>query len=280
MAVAKTPAPTFPPALRDFATNMKDVPYNDLLVRAAEAGWDYRLVQADVQTQPDASTLVTYDVLVGRTDDDAPYQFFDKVTMHLLASIGPVSLAGRLQALSTLIFLFFGRLPPAAPEQTVNVSRAPEGDIILPGERPLEPEQEYVPDSAPIDRRAKIMPDLVDHTEPDGVPIFKDLDDMPEQFTDAQIIAQLLEDIDKAAVRFDSIAQLEAMFTKNAPALGPDKEAFLMALGTPEDRTALKAILDKHQARIEAAAAPAREVRIPGGKGSAEASGPRRRRAA
>ncbi len=102
---------------------------------------------------------------------------------------------------------------------------------------------------------------------------------MPEQFTDAQIIAQLLEDIDKAAVRFDSIAQLHALFAKNAAALGPDREAFLIALGTPEDRTKLKEILDRHQARIEAASAPPKEVRIPGGKGSAEAS-PRRRRAA
>lgn len=287
MPAPKTPS--FIAELKSFAANLKDVPYDKLLPSAAEAGWDYLLNETSAIGQPDGTVLVTFSVSVGR---EGKYEVLDNLSVKTGTGPGPVSLAARVIAQQALIYLFFGRLPaPAAPapQQTVDVTQQPAGDIKLPGEDPLPPEdvgndrdiddQEYVPDTAALSRRDKVLPDLVDHVEPDGVPVFRDLDELPEHFTDAQIITRLLEDIDKAAVRFSSREQLVAMFDKNSTAIGV-KDSFLADLGTAADRTRLKDILDRHADRIEAAAKPPREVRIPGGKGSASETAPRRRRAA
>lgn len=278
MPAPKPVAPSVLPELKAFAINAQGLPYDKLLPSAAEAGLDYRLVQSDVQVQPDASTLVTYDVFVGRPADDAPYQFFDKVTMHLLANIGPVSLAGRLQAMTTLVYLFFGRLPDPTPAQTVNVNAVPANeDIKLPGEDPLPPEHDDAPEQeyvdAPPPRRGPKMPSLIDHVEPDGVPVFIDLDDVPNDFTSAQIVEQFLKDVDAAAVKFSSKEQLLALYSKNTLAIDFIKDD---QVANDDDRKALAGILSRHEARIEANNTP-REVKIPGGKGSTVT---RRRRAA
>lgn len=276
------PAPkpvSYADELKAFADSVKALKYDLLLSTAIEAGWQTLIQEIDAVGQMDGTTLVRFSVAVGR---DGKFEPYDTVTVKTGVGPGPVSIAARMLLPQSLVFLFFGRLPEQAPaaEQTVKVNPGDTDDIVLPGERPLEPEpeQEYIEGSAPIDRRAKLLPDLVDHTEPDGVPIFRDLDDLPEHFTDSQIIERLLEDVDKAAVKFDSIAQLHALFAKNGDAIGV-KDSFLSDLGTPEDRATLKDILDKHQSRIESNST-VREVKIPGGKGSAVERTPRRRRAA
>lgn len=271
--MAPTPkTPSFLPDWDIFRKNLPaDHPFERLLPDASAAGFDFDLEQLSAVGLADASVLVTFMVHIGKDGKFEPYR---QVSMHLLSSIGPVTLAARLQVNTTLIHMFFGRLPDQAPTQTVDVGRAPIGDIVLP-EEPETEEQEYVEDSAPISRRAAAeaakMPSLIDHLEPDGVPVFRDLDDIPDQFSTAEIIAQFLTDVDAAAVKFSSAEQVLALFTKNAEAVD-----FLKELGSPDDRTALKGLLDKHQARLEAAGV-VREVKIPGGKGSTVQ---RRRRAA
>jgi hypothetical protein len=274
--------PSFLPELKAFTANLKDVPYDKLMSSAQEAGWDYQLQQTEIVGLADSSVMVTFQVLIGRAGE-ARYEPFDMVTQRLPAAPGAVSLAARLALEPTLIWLFFGRLPPvtaqgatAAP-QTVNVAEQPEGDIVLPADEQPD-EQEYVTESAPISRRAAAqaakLPDLVDHLEPDGVPVFVDLDSLPEEFTSAEIFEQFLADIDAAAVKFSTPEQVLALFTKNTEAID-----FLKELGSTEDKSRLKDMLDAHQARLTANNTK-RETRIPGGKGSAEAASPRRRRAA
>ncbi len=269
---AKITTPSFLPEWETFRKNLPpNHPYERLLPDAAATGFDFDLEQVAVEGLADASVLVTFMVHIGKDGKFEPYRL---VSMHLLSSIGPVTLAARLQVQTTLIHMFFGRLPPAPSEQTVDVGRQPEGDIKLPGEDPLppddEPEQEYV--DAPPPRRGPKMPNLVDHVEPDGVPVFIDLDDVPNDFTSAQIVEQFLRDVDAAAVKFDSLAQLHALYTKNEMAIGFIKDD---QVASDEDRQKLADLMERHSQRIEAAASP-REVRIPGGKGS---SVPRRRRA-
>lgn len=265
-AAPKTPS--FLPELKAFAANLKDVPYDKLLETAAAAGWDYQLQQVDAIGLADASVLVTFQILVGKPAEGR-YEPFDVVSARLPPAPGPVSLAARMQLMPTLVWMFFGRLPPppAAAEQTIDMDRQPDGDVKLPGEEPLapEPEQEYVP------RREMKMPNLVDHVEPDGVPIYIDLDSVPEQFDSGTIIDALLEDMDRAAVRFDSKAQVLALYSKNADAVD-----FLKELGTEADKVRLKELLDRHVNRIEDNT-ETREVRIPANK---SATTPRRRRAA
>lgn len=270
------PAPKLPTILPDweeFKQNLPaNMPYEKLLPTAAEAGYRYMLQQVGAEGLADGSTLITFQVLIGR---DGKFEPYDMISMHQHQSIGPVSLAARIQATTTLVYMFFGRVPdsavPAQPsEQTIDMG-AQQGDVKLPGEDPIpdaEPEQEYIP------RREAKMPSLVNHLEPDGVPVYIDLDSLPEHFDAGEIITALLADMDAAAVRFVGKEQVIALFEKNGPAV-----EFLKELGSVEDKTALKDLLDRHAKRIEANAEE-HEVRIPGGKGSATGGAPRRRRAA
>lgn len=269
------PAPkpsSFLPELKTFAANLKDVPYERLLDAAAEAGWETLVNEIDAVGCVDATTLVRFSVAVGR---EGRFEPFDTISVKTGPGPGPVSIAARLLLTQSLIYLFFGRLPqpaPAAvPERTVAMDDA---DVTLPGETPLPeddtPEQEYVADKP--SRRAPKMPSLIDHLEPDGVPVFIDLDDVPNEFTSEQIIAQFLADIDRAAVKFESREQLVALYTKNDLAMDFIKDP---QVATDKDRNDLKDLLGRHEARI-ADNSTVRDVRIPGGKGS-EAPAPRRR---
>lgn len=279
MPTANPKPPSYLPELKTFVENHRATPYGELLGAAASAGWETLVTELEATGQPDGTTLVRFAVAVGR---DGKFEHFDNVTVRTGVGPGPVSIAARLALPQSLIYLFFGRLPEPLrqAEQVVNVEQQPEGDIHLPGENPLPPdnEQELVADSAPITRRAKAeaerMPPLVDHFEPDGVPIFIDLDTVPERFGTGEIIDALLADMNTAAVKFTGKEQLLALYAKNEPAVG-----FLKELGSTEDKAALAKMLSEHQARIEAASV-VREVRIPGGKGSGAEAGPRRRRAA
>lgn len=263
------------PELKAFVENHKATPYADLLSAAAEAGWDTLLTEIEATGQPDGTVIVRFAVAIGR---DNKFEPFDTLTVKVGNGPGPVSVAARRIAMDSLVYLFFNRLPELPAPQNVPVGPGAD-DIRLPGEDPLAPDQEYVADSAPINRRQKAaeetMPPLVHHLEPDGVPIFINFDDdIPERFTTEEIVQQFLDDLDKAAVKFDSREQLIALYSKNEAAVN-----FLKELGTAADKAALSKLLTDHQTRIEANAV-VREVRIPGGKGSAEAAAPRRRRTA
>lgn len=273
------PAPTpksvsYLPELKAFVENHKATPYADLLSAAAEAGWETLLTELEAVGQTDGTVIVRFAVAIGR---DGKLEPFDTLTVKVGNGPGPVSVAARRIAMDSLVYLFFNRLPELPAPQNVPVGPG-TGDIKLPGEDPLPPDQEYVTDSAPISRRQAAeearMPAIVDHLEPDGVPVFIDLDTIPDRFTAEDIIEKLMVEMNAAAVKFDSKEQLIALYSKNEAAVG-----FLKELGTAADKAALAKLLNDHEARIEANSVK-REVRIPGGKGSAEAAAPRRRRAA
>lgn len=252
-----------------FAENHAMTPFPALMAAFKEAGYRSRLEEIDAVPQTDGMALVRFKVYVSR--EDAAPELFDSLTVRVSPGPGPVSVVARKIAADSLANLFFGRWP----ETTVNVAAQPVGDIKLPGEDPLsseeETEQEYV--DAPPPRRGPKMPSLIDHVEPDGVPVFIDLDDVPNDFTSAQIVEQFLAAVNAAALKFTSKEQLIALFTKNEVAIGFIKDH---DVATDADREAFTKLMDDHEARIEANATP-REVRIPGGKGSTV---PRRRRAA
>lgn len=263
--------PSILPELQKFVATIGDtVPYDKLLSTAAEAGWQYRLVQRDIVFTPDDGYMVTFDVHVGR---DGAYEMFDVVTITLPRDAGriyPVSLVARAQILPSLILMFFGRLPPqvaprAPVERTIDVSDA-ESDIVLDlgEETPAsEAEDRGFTEATPF---VPVKPediDVVDHREPDGVPIFKDLyDSFDDSIPASTVIAAMLAVIEPFSIRASSKEQLLALYTKNA-----DINQFMLDFGTPEERAKLKEVLDRALARLSE---PAREVRLPPG-------GPRRR---
>lgn len=244
MPTAKTPA--LLPELQAFVETIgPDIPYEKLLDTAAEAGWQYRLVQNNLVPMPDATLVVTFDVSVGREDK---FEHFDTVSIRLPATAGPVSFAARLQLTQTLIFLFFGRLPPQPQreeEQAIDMTGR-EDDIVLPGEDPLPDEGgEYVNGAAEEEEEL----DLIARREADGVPIFRDLYELGAD-TDATIDA-FIEQMGAYLKTTSSLEQLGAVYTKNAAAI-----QFISDLGDDQDKADLKTLFDQ---RKEALSIPNRQ---------------------
>lgn len=213
--------------LRTFVANLTDVPYDKLLSTAAEAGWQYRLVQRDIVCTPQGGALVTFDVHVGR---DGVLEPFDSVSIGVPAApqvgLYPASLIARAQITPTLIHLFFDRLPllkPAEPPVTVV---ADDRDVELPGERPVAP-------AAP-------SLNVVARREPDGVPIFTDLYQLGEPTAD--VIGAVLDEVDDFLQRASSVEQINAMGAKNGRVI-----EFFRDLGEQKDIDEFMALVNERR---------------------------------
>jgi hypothetical protein len=208
---------SFLPDLRKFAANLSTVSYDALLNTAAEAGWQTFYQQVDAIGQTDGTVLVTFQVFVGREDKFDP---FDMISVKVSPGPGPVSAVARRIAADSLVPLFFGRYPqvaPTTPPAPVQTARMDDVDIVL-----KDDEQEYLEDqpAAPIR--------VVDHLEPDGVPIFVDLYALGDPSAD--VIQSVLNTIDDFLERAQSVETINAMGAKN-----PMMIKFIKDLGTPED---------------------------------------------
>lgn len=257
--------PSILPELQKFVETIgPDVPYDKLLSTAAEAGYGYRLTQREVLFSPEGDYLVTFDVQIGRENT---FEHFDTVSIAVAPQrVGPsmpLSLAARFHIVPTLIYLFFGRLPPqlqqaatAPAETTIDASEGTD-DVVLPD---LEDEDRGFPAAEPFVPSEPEELDVIDHREPDGVPIFKDLYSVGGPDVTADVVISAVMDVIKPfTIKVSSKEELLALYTKN-----PDLNQFMIDFGTPEERAALKEVLDRALARLNEAASP-REVRIPQG---------------
>lgn len=227
------PAPKTPsllPELRMFAANLSALPYDQLLPAAAEAGWLTQLQQVDATGQTDGTVLVTFQVFVGKEDRLEPY---DLLSVKVAPGPGPVSAVARRIAAESLVPLFFGRYPQvASPAQPVTQTvRTDDVDIVLPDD-----EQEYVVDDDPVVSK----PAVIDHFEPDGVPIFVDL--YASGAKSADLIEAVLDATDDFLERAQSVETINAMGTKN-----PMMIKFIKDLGTPEDSAALMDMITRRR---------------------------------
>jgi len=227
------PAPKTPsllPELRTLAQNIKDLPYDQLLPAAAEAGWLTQLQQVQAEGQPDGTVLVTFQVFVGKEDRLEPY---DLLSVKVAPGPGPVSAVARRIAAESLVPLFFGRYPQVAPpaQPVTQTIRTDDVDIVLPDD-----EQEYVVDDDPVVSK----PAVIDHFEPDGVPIFVDLYALGDPTTD--VITAVLDAADDFLERAQSVETINAMGTKN-----PMMIKFIKDLGTPEDSAALMDMITRRR---------------------------------
>ena len=220
--------PSLLPELRTLAANIKDLPYDQLLPAAAEAGWQTQLQQTDAQGQTDGTVLVTFQVFVGKEDRFEPY---DLLSVKVAPGPGPVSAVARRIALESLVPLFFGRYPQVAPpaQQPAQTIRTDDVDIVL-----KDDEQEYLEDepAAPIE--------VVARHEPDGVPIFVDLYALGDPTS--EVITAVLDAVDDFLERAQSVETINAMGTKN-----PMMIKFIKDLGTPEDSAALMDMITRRR---------------------------------
>ena len=233
MAVAKTPSPLFA-ELDQFTANLGPLDYPQLLPAAFEAGYRYKALQKSVDLAPTGATLVTFDIMVGKTD--VPFEYFNSASIMIEPGQSSVSLAAQVRLPTTLIHMFFGRLPPTVtpPEQMTVRAQPGTDDIVIPDRN--EPEQEYVQEPAEFEGRLE----LIDHLEPDGVPIFVDLYALGAPT--AEVIDTLLSEVDDFLERAQSVETINAMGLKN-----PMMIKFVKDLGSPEDSTALMDMITRRR---------------------------------
>lgn len=237
--MANTPAktPTLLLDLRKYLATAKldDVPYDKLLQTVGEAGWFYRARQAGVEPRPEGE-MVHFEISIGREDT---MEFLDTISVKVSAGPGPVSSVARMLVQQSLIYMLFNRLPaaPMAAAPPASVQREmidmQDRDVVLPATAD-DDQQEYVPEPATL-----VDYDVVARREPDGLPIFTDLNEMGPDTRG--IIDAVIAEIEVFA-ETATIEQLDALAVKN-----PGMLNFLFDLGTKEERDDMKLIIDRRK---------------------------------
>lgn len=236
--------------LRDWlATVPDDHPYNDLVRLAREAGWDWLLRQSGVQPN-EANVTVTFDMLIGRVGEDR-FDYVDQASIMLPATPGPISVGARVQINPTILFMLFGRLPPAArpvaPAQDPVTVDMDDDDVELPGGEPESSDDDIDPMVAGADvppwTPGTGLPDVVVSRE-GGIPVFADLDDIKAPAVD--IIVAVTNEVNAALVKMTSVDQVMDMWDRNAPVFG-----WLQDFATPEQRSAIAGAFKRRRGQIE-----------------------------
>lgn len=211
-----------------------DFEYAKLEHAIAEAGFLTRLIEIDATPCYDGTVLMRYDVMLGRAAEDGALAFerVDTVSIKLGGAPGPVSVAGRVNARESVLYLLTGRLPPpkAAPV-TRAFEEAIESSLNGVGEKTVhmgDADQELVNDEPEEAVR------VVEHREADGLPIFVDLYSLGAPLTTKQVIDAVLDECHQF-LGTASIEQVAALGAKNKEMM-----AFLKDLGEEEDLAELK----------------------------------------
>lgn len=215
-----------------YGREQSDTPYENLLTKAAEDGWNLRLTQRGEPVAHAHGVLINFDVLLGK--DGGPLERVETITFNTSPTIGPVSMLARMNANTTLIHLFFGRLPPepdrapAPPADEPTYVREAD-DTPPPRERVYADE----PDIAVVERRT-----------PDGLPIFGDLYALGQP--GPVVVEAVLDVMSDTLPEVTSIAALTALWTNNVEAM-----QYVQDLGESDQRQQLKRMLDRRKSEIE-----------------------------
>jgi len=227
------------PLLADLYADVKslpaDTPYADLEPLLAEKGWLYRLVELDAIPCMDGTVVMRFDVILGRVAEDGNYALerVDSISMKMPPNPGPVSVAARVSARESVIYLLTGRLPNRAPAaasapQAERQVEMPDRDIVLPTDDGGELVTEDTPEIRVVERR-----------EADGLPIFMDLYALGSPSKD--VVNAVLDEVSQF-LETATLEQITALGAKNA-----DMMKFIKDLGTDEDVAELKAMIGKRR---------------------------------
>lgn len=255
---ARPKLPSFAAELADFASKTSTVPYEDLAATFFEAGWLTRLVEVSAVPCFNGMTLVTMDLLVGRSIDTL--ERVDQITMAMPAAPGPVSVAARVQARESVIFLLSGRLPPAAVKAHAAAAAAPaaptphvngaapvsertvdmtdQEDVVLPGEKARIFDD---PQTAP-------RPNLIARREPDGVPVFVDLYPLglPHFKTGLEVVDAVLDELIEELENATTVEQVKAIGAKN-----PEMFEYVKDMGSEEQTQEMLALFKKRVGELD-----------------------------
>ena len=218
--------------LLEFARNNAETRYEDLPAVYAET-WVHRLLETGTTPMPDGMVLVHFDLHIGH--DAASLEYLDSLTMRMPAGQGPVSLAARVAATQTVIYLVSGRLPPPAVMPMAGNTPQPDGRNV---QVEMEDTDVELPRSE-VAPKLELSLDLVASTEPDGLPILRDLYAIgANESTSASATIERLLDVVYTFMERASAEQVNAFAVKNADAL-----EFVKDMGSAEQKDELMRIV-------------------------------------
>jgi hypothetical protein len=253
MPPLKTKAPSFLAELAQLAGNLKDLPYNELAAALADAGWISLLAQTDAIPTPTGAVLVTFDLMVGKAYDSL--ERLDSITVTMPPNPGPVSVAARISARDSVLFMLTGRLPPR-PDVAEAVRTAPPAAGQMNGGDERHVDMGDADIELPDHDKPTLL--VIERREPDGLPIFRDLYDIGpgEANSTGEVIEAVLAEVNEF-LETASLEQVDALALKN-----PDLVTFVKDLGTPEDSAALRAAVTARKAALSARPEPAPRRRV------------------
>lgn len=216
----------------DFARNIADIPYDKISTAVDEAGFRTMLTETATIPAYDGTVLVTFDVNLGRVEDDKPLVFekVDCLTVRMPPGPGPISVAARVSAKESLIYLLTGRLPP---QKTPPVAQT-NGTAFNPQTPAEQTVQMDDTDQELVNDEPEEAVRVVEHREADGLPIFVDLYSLGAPLTTKQVIDAVLDECHQF-LGTASIEQVAALAAKNKEMM-----AFLKDLGEEDDLAELK----------------------------------------
>lgn len=251
--------------LQQIGSAPEQTPYETLLSNMRAAGHQVYLKESAINPCADASVAVSFDVLVGPAPDSM--ERLDGLTTRVQAQAPHISLTARLQAEVALVYMLFGRLPPAvqqaaeAPAPRPDLDRGQmnghEHDKLEPEWKsaPEEIEQEYEKD--PLDDYDNPAPlNVIARREADGLPIFIDLYDSGERAAD--LIAAVMAEIETFLGEAKSLEQVDALPRKN-----PEMMSFIKDLGETADKQRLLDLVTRRKGQIAAGVNPRRPSEAP-----------------
>lgn len=225
--MANPPRASILPDLQTYLRSVApDAPYENLGSDAAAAGWIWRLRQVDIALVKDGlehpALLVHFEVLIGKELDKL--EVFDTVSVMLNAVPGPISAAARLQLTETLLYLFFGRLPPKPPTaeypkpntEPVYDARTTNAalDQALTFGQGSEDGDDTEPEQEPIEQGTL---NVVIGKTPDGLPLFEDLYALGED--SGAVVDAFMDVFIEAINQIKSIETLHAFYNKSVKAV-------------------------------------------------------------
>lgn len=241
-----------------------DLPYEQLLEHADQAGWAWMIHQRRIETVPyqyvigqgdnaqlaqGPGFLVSFAVLVGRKDD-GDMEFIDEVSIVVPAQAGPISVGARRQILPSLIYTLFGRLPPAPPQQPMQRQdvELPDEDVEIDvADDVPEWQRAAEPDKTPAQRlNGGDVVNVVAKRTPDGLPLFKDLYAIEDE-SSIELVNAVINEVSDALPGITTAAGLTALWSNNEEAM-----TFVKDFGTPEQRKALQDMMARRKGHIEA----------------------------
>lgn len=224
--------------------DVANLDYGKIIETYVKDNWTYRLVETDAVPCYDGTLLVRFDVMLGRKVEETwSFEHVDTLTMKMGGQPGPVSVAARLAATESVIYLLTGRLPvrqaPAAPAEP------PKGEWKPPEETNVamdDADQELVSEPAQVP--------VIRAREADGLPIFVDLYELGHPFTTRQVVDAVLDECAQF-LETASAEQVTALGVKNT-----DLMKFIKDLGEEADVAELKKMVTDRREVLKEAALP------------------------